>query len=341
MDNKTFYKRLAAAVRAGSAGLYTVLSGENRGEKLLVYGGNTVAQNNTMSAFWQKLPRVGDFTGAPCTADVDGVLVLAENLVRRPRLVICGAGHISQPLAEIGVLLEFEVTVIDDREEFANSTRFPCAHRILCAEYAQALAQLEDNPNTYYVIITRGHSADRECLEAVLNRPNAYIGMIGSRNKTAVVMQQMLDDGYAKEQLDAVYAPIGLKIGAQTPAEIAVCIAAELVQVRRTDLSEGCIGDAMLDFLQSPEQPMVIATIVSKSGSAPRGMGAKMLLTVQGEILSGSTGGGAGEGQVCALAAQVAASGKPLTETCSMTNTDAKQAGMVCGGTITVLMEPI
>lgn len=341
MENKTFYKRLAAAVHAGSAGLYTILSGEHTGEKLLVYGGNTLAQSNALGTFWQKLSHAVDFTGAPCTADVDGVLVLAENLVRRPRLVICGAGHISQPLAEIGALLEFEVTVIDDREEFANSTRFPTAHRILCMEYAQALAQLQDNPNSYYVIITRGHSADRECLEAVLHRPNAYIGMIGSRNKTAVVMQQMQQDGYAKEQLDAVYAPIGLKIGAQTPAEIAVCIAAELVQVRRTNQAEGCMGDAMLNLLQHAAQPMVMATIISKSGSAPRGMGAKMLLNAQGEILSGSTGGGAGEGQVCALAAQVAASGKPLIETCSMTNTNAKQAGMVCGGTVTVLIEPI
>ncbi|WP_312640361.1 XdhC/CoxI family protein [Hydrogenoanaerobacterium sp.] len=342
MNNRNFYKKLAHHVREdGDVRLYTALSGEHAGQKALYAGNTTLVQNEALYDFWQSAASDSQLADAPCTAKINGTEVLAENLVRRPRLVICGGGHISLSLSQIGVMLDFEVTVIDDREEFANRERFPTVQNVICADYEKAFAQLDSNSNTYYVIVTRGHSADRECLQAALHCPHAYIGMIGSKPKVAVVMKQMKEDGYSEEQLAQVYAPIGLKIGAQTPAEIAVCIAAELIQVRRSGFAEGCMEDSMLDCLDNISYPVVMATIITKKGSAPRSTGAKMLLDAQGKILSGSIGGGAGEGKVCAMAGDVIENGKPQICTCNMTNTDAKQAGMVCGGTITVLMEPI
>lgn len=345
MNNREFYRILAASVRrCADVRLYTILSGGHLGQKALYAGEDLTVQQEALRPFWLEAAQSGQFEKVPCSTVVGETTVLAENLANRARLVICGGGHISQPLAQMGTMLDFEVAVMDDRAEFANSARFPTAQPVLCAAFGQAFQQLEPCvPNTYYVVVTRGHSADRQCLEEILRRnPSAaYIGMIGSRRKVAVVMEQMAADGWPNEQLARIYAPIGLKIGAQTPAEIAVCIAAQLVQVRRAGFAEGCLEASMLAQLENEEQPMVLATIITKEGSAPRDTGAKMLLNARGAVLSGSIGGGAGEGQVCAMAERVLQAGRPEIAVCNMTNDDAKKAGMVCGGTVTVLVEPL
>ena len=346
MNNSEFYKALASAVSGGGALIYTALSGESFGQKAFFAGGKLLVQNNELRPLWQKAVEHEGFTTAslPCTAQLLGTKVFAENILPMPRLVVCGGGHISLPLVQIATLLGFETTVIDDREEFANSVRFPTAQQVICTGFEAAFGQLAAPvANTYYVIITRGHSADRECLEEILHRnPNAaYIGMIGSKHKVAVVMEQMLADGYTPQQLERIHAPIGLKIGAQTPAEIAVCIAAQLVQVRSERANDGAVEEEMLALLAAGSQPMVMATILTKKGSAPRVTGAKMLLNAEGRVLCGSVGGGAGEGQICGMAGEVIKNGTPQITTCSMTNDDAKKEGMVCGGTITVLLEAI
>ena len=343
MNNGAFYKRLVQAVReAGEVRLLTLLpgdSGDDAGQKALLCGGELLPQNEALRGYWLEvesaLPKA-----LPARIMVQGRTVLAECLTRRPRLVICGGGHISAPLAAIGAMLDFDVTVIDDRAEFANRERFPTAQSVLCKPFTQALCELGENPNTFYVIVTRGHSADRECLELIVKRPAAYVGMIGSRRKVAIVMEQMAADGFDRARLAAVHAPIGLKIGAQTPAEIAVCIAAELVQVQRAGSAEGCMEETMLCCLEKQEQPMVIAAVVEKTGSAPRSTGARMLVLADG-TLYGSVGGGAGEGQACEAARDVLKNGKPTLVECNMTNEDAKKQGMVCGGKISVWLEPV
>ena len=161
--------------------------------------------------------------------------------------------------------------------------------------------------------------------------------MIGSRKKVSVVMEQMERSGYARELLDRVYAPIGLRIGAQTPAEIAVCIAAQLIQVRSGRAGDGFDRAALAELAQGV--PMMLATVISKRGSAPRAVGAKLL--TDGERLFGTIGGGAGEARVMALTREVLDSGAPRLVECDMTNQDAGKAGMVCGGITTVLLEPI
>jgi xanthine dehydrogenase accessory factor len=159
--------------------------------------------------------------------------VFAEVLPPTPSLLIVGAGHIAQPLAVAGRLMDFSVTVIDDRPEFANESRFPGVDRILVDDFANALSQVTVTTDTYAVLVTRGHVHDRHALEHMLNTPARYIGVIGSKTRIRTLMRSLREEGFAAEKLERVYAPIGLDIAAETPAEIAMAIAAEIVDVRR------------------------------------------------------------------------------------------------------------
>lgn len=162
-----------------------------------------------------------------------GTLLFLEPLFPPSRLVIVGAGHIGQALAHLANLLDFEVTVIDDRAEYANRARFPEANALLVSEVEPALRRFPVSSDTYIVIVTRGHSQDAEALSACIRSSAAYIGMIGSRRKIALMREKFLAERTARaEEFDRVHAPIGLPIGSKTVAEIAVSIAAELVEVR-------------------------------------------------------------------------------------------------------------
>jgi len=162
--------------------------------------------------------------------DVD---VFFEVLSRPPRLVVAGAGHIAAPLARIAKLLDYRVTVLDDRPEYANRERFPHADDILVGPYRETLARVALDSDTYIVLVTRGHVHDQACLEEVIEAQVAYIGMIGSKRRVRTVMQHAKENGYDVAKLHHVHAPIGLDIGAHTPAEIAVAIMAEIINVRR------------------------------------------------------------------------------------------------------------
>jgi len=153
--------------------------------------------------------------------------------ILNPEILILGGGHIAVPLVKIASLLGFRVIVVDDRPEFANKDRFPEADLVICNSFEQALAGLDIGPGTYSVIVTRGHEHDRDCLKMIIKQPAAYIGMIGSRRKVKAVMDQLAEEGIPTEKLAAVFSPIGLDIGAETPEEIAVSIMAEVVNLYR------------------------------------------------------------------------------------------------------------
>ncbi|HEU4558082.1 MAG TPA: XdhC family protein, partial [Longimicrobium sp.] len=152
-----------------------------------------------------------------------------------PELVIVGAGHIARPLCTVGALLGFRVTVLDDRPEFATRERFPEAAEVRRADFSDPFRGVPIGPQTYLVLVTRGHKYDYEALVDVLRRPvhPAYVGMVGSRRRTRAALEQVVREGIDPARIAAVRAPIGLDIRAETPGEIAVSIAAELVQVRR------------------------------------------------------------------------------------------------------------
>jgi xanthine dehydrogenase accessory factor len=150
-----------------------------------------------------------------------------------PQLLVAGAGHVGRAVAHLGKLLNFEVIVTDDRPEFANSERFPRADKIIVADVSRALKEFPVSPDTYIVIVTRGHRHDQEALRACIKSRAAYVGMIGSGRKVRLIRAEFLRRGWATaEEWDRVHAPIGLAIGSKTVEEIAVSIAAELVHIR-------------------------------------------------------------------------------------------------------------
>jgi xanthine dehydrogenase accessory factor len=167
-----------------------------------------------------------------------GKPVFLKNMYLEPQfpfshLVIAGAGHVGQAVAHIGYLLDFEVTVIDDRPEFANKDIVPEADHIIVENIGKAIDEIPKTVDTYFVIVTRGHSHDADALKACICSEVAYIGMIGSGRKIALMREKFIDKGWATGPgFDRVFAPIGIDIQSKTVQEIAVSIAAELVQVR-------------------------------------------------------------------------------------------------------------
>lgn len=162
--------------------------------------------------------------------------VLVEPTLPTPLLIIIGGGHISQALAHLAHLNGFEITVIDDRGEFTDPARFPQGTIICCGNIPKEVAAFPIDKESYIAIINRGHKQDAETLEVCLHAPAAYIGMIGSKRKVALLRKHFLESNLARpEQFDRVYAPMGLDIGAVTVPEIATSIIAQLITVRRKD----------------------------------------------------------------------------------------------------------
>jgi xanthine dehydrogenase accessory factor len=151
------------------------------------------------------------------------------------QLIIAGAGHIGRALAHLGSLLDFEVTVIDDRNDFANEINIPDVDHFIVKDIGKATQELEKMSNTYVVIVTRGHKDDASALRPCIGKDLAYTGMIGSKNKVSAMRINFIENGWATyAQWDQIHAPVGLAIKSQTVEEIAISIAAELVLVRNS-----------------------------------------------------------------------------------------------------------
>ncbi len=160
--------------------------------------------------------------------------VFFEVMPAPPKLIVVGAGHIAVPLVKMAKVLDFYVIVIDDRLLYANRERFPDADEVLVGDMAQLLKEMTITASCYIVLITRGHAYDEPCLRVVLPTPAKYIGMIGSRRRIKACFQRFRDeDKISEELIEKVYAPIGLDIGTETPAEIAMAILGEVIKVRR------------------------------------------------------------------------------------------------------------
>jgi len=160
--------------------------------------------------------------------------VFFEVMPAPPKLIVVGAGHIAVPLVQIAKVLDFYVSVLDDRLLYANRERFPSADEVLVGDMAQLLKEMTITPSCYIVLITRGHKYDEPCLREIIHSQAKYIGMIGSKRRIKACFQRFREeDKIADEIIERVYAPIGLDIGTETPAEIALAIMAEVVKVRR------------------------------------------------------------------------------------------------------------
>jgi xanthine dehydrogenase accessory factor len=190
-------------------------------------------------------------TGLVCGGQMS---VFIEPLEAPPALYVFGAGHVGYYLARVASEAGFELHVIDDRAAFANRERFPFAASVVVEDIPTWLAQTALPASAYAVVVTRGHRHDLDALQALSTRELRYLGLIGSRAKVARIYDQLLTEGRATlEQLSRVHAPIGLDIGAVTPQEIAVSIAAELVAIRRGKAM--AIADASLRWMPKTQVP--------------------------------------------------------------------------------------
>ena len=164
-------------------------------------------------------------------------IIFLEPLFPPQQLIIVGAGHIGKALSHIGKLLDFEVTVIDDREEYANPDNLPDADHILVGDIGEVMGEMDFTPDSYIVIVTRGHKDDAKALRKCIVCEAAYIGMIGSRNKVALMHDDFIRKGWAEpREWKNIHAPIGLDIHSKSVQEIAISIAAQLVQVKNAKI---------------------------------------------------------------------------------------------------------
>ena len=334
-----FYEAISEANMNAETWLITVADGDFAGEKAMISSGEIVwksDENGFAKAHEEELKTVSE-SGL---STVDGCRVYSELLGNEKKIVVCGAGHVSMPIISIGKMMGMHVTVIDDRLKFANNAIAQGADEVKFKEFEDALSEIDGDDDTFFVIVTRGH---KECLRSIAKKRHAYIGMIGSRRRVKIVKDDLEAEGISREVLDTVYTPIGLDIGAETPEEIAVAIMAEIIEVKnRKKRNFGFHKDVMNALLSDERDKMTMATIISRQGSAPRGMGTKMLIARDGSIV-GTIGGGCVEGSVIAKGRRMLLDEghKPVIMEVDMSGDAAEDEGMVCGGRVKVLLETV
>ena len=265
--------------------------------------------------------------------ETGGSRVFLERISGGKKLVICGAGHVSLCVIRLGLTLGYEVTVIEDREEYAAKAREAGAQQVACKPFGEALDGIAGDLSTAFVIMTREHVHDVECLRRILEKPFGYAGMMGSRSRTEQIRNRMLEEGFDPDKVQAVHMPIGLPIGSRTPEEIAVSVAAELISVlNAADPGEG-YPPGMAEELAAGAQG-VLAMIAEKNGEAPRRPGTKMLVRKDGSFL-GTVGGGYAEAVILEQARAMASEGGTRSR---LVRVSMKKGTMHCGGEITVFL---
>lgn len=286
--------------------------------------------------------------GQPAAWEVcaDGVVYI-RNFLPRERLIVLGGGHIAQPLCSFAAALGFAVTVADDRIAFANHARFPEAEQVICDAFPAAIHHLQVQRGDYVVIITRGHKHDAICLREILRGTMPrYLGMIGSKRRTTGLLSLLEQEGFDRRQLDLIETPIGLDIGALTKDEIAISIAAQLVQYRRKDtdrrskhsiLLNEDVDLSVLELLADDTAKKAVLLVCETDGSTPVKSGAMMAIDENFRPF-GSIGGGCGESAAMLEAFDLLGSGQSKCITVDMSNDIAEEEGMVCGGRMKVFI---
>ncbi|MBU5490303.1 XdhC family protein [Butyricicoccus intestinisimiae] len=265
----------------------------------------------------------------------------------KERLILLGAGHIAQPLCEIAAMLGFSVTVVDDRPSFANHPRFPQAEHIVCDAFPHAIEHLHIHTGDYVAVITRGHRYDADCLRSLLaGTMPLYLGMLGSKRRTIALLHMLAQEGFAQDKLDSIYTPIGLDIGALSVQEIAVSIAAQLVQTRRRGLNrrskshilteETFRADVVEDIVSNPLKKALLL-VYETSGSTPVKSGSFMTVNEMFQA-KGTIGGGCSESAVLRDAFHLIGTGESKCVTVDMNNDVAAEQGMVCGGQMKIFL---
>jgi len=161
------------------------------------------------------------------------ILVYIEPVIPEPHLLILGAGHVGKALSSAAGFSGFRVTVVDDREEYANNQNLPNAHDVIVSDFGSALSKVAVDKNSYIVIATRGHNHDLDALRSALKTDACYIGLVGSKRKREMLFETLRGEGFSDGDIQRVIIPVGLAIGSVTPEEIAISIMAHIIQKRR------------------------------------------------------------------------------------------------------------
>lgn len=339
--NSKFYKKAFETIENGNSYLLTVTQGPRIGQKLIIKKGELLPQNNDMLPFWEEFVPYINWEKIPYHDFENNIFV--ESLSQEVQIVMCGGGHVSYALSKLTDFLGYHITVIDDREEFANKERFPNAKRIICKSFAKAFETENFSADSCFVIVTRGHVDDALCLEEVMKRDYRYAGMIGSRSKIGKCRDLILSKGFSSEEFNRVHTPIGLDIGGQTPEEIAISIIAQIIQELNKHSYSTHVDREIIETIKNhPEQRYVLAKIVSKKGSSPRGVGAQILVKNDSSII-GTIGGGKIEHSVITLATQLLNQKipKPTRQQYALNTKEARALGMWCGGDLEIFFDII
>lgn len=311
-----------------------------------------IAQNSLLN---------GSFTVADLINESDPkqqATVMFEPCLPPEQLVILGAGHVAKALIKVAKMIGFNVIVLDDRPDFANNERLPEADRVVLESYEKVERVIDLNRRSHVVIVTQGHHHDWVCLQQAIKYPLGYLGLIGSERKIAQMKKKLLAAGFQQSAIDSIYMPIGLDIGAQTPEEIAISIAAELIKIRHGGSAASMSGNEnpAISLVQANEMqfdlikkavdiasdsiPAAVATIFASQGSTPRKNGTSMIVKEDGGIY-GTIGGGKGEAIVCEAAQKIIKSGRPSIIRINMNADHKDDLGMICGGDIQVYIETV
>jgi xanthine dehydrogenase accessory factor len=275
MSQEVLSELVKALERGEEVALVTIVAAQGStpqrvGAKMLVYPDGRIAgtigggcyENDALGkareALLARKPRLVKYDLTDDFAEESGLIcggqmtVYIEPVEAAPQLYIVGAGHVGTQLAHVARPVGFRIHVLDDREKFANTERFPEADEVIVDSIPDWLHKAEIPPTSYVVVVTRGHRHDLDALRSLAARDLRYIGLIGSKAKVKKIYDALLEEGMPLECLQRVHAPIGLDIGAVTPEEIAVSILAELIAVRRGRMEEPHVAAASLQWRKLP-----------------------------------------------------------------------------------------
>ena len=304
----------------------TGLTGEALGEKALVSNGKLVWAS-VAGGFLEQHDQQIEQVEVNGIALVDGEKIFGEVVGGQKKIVICGGGHVSMPIIQLG----------------RQNARRAGADKVICDTFEAGLEQIPGDSDTFFVIVTRGHVYDRICLESIVRKPHAYIGMMGSRRRVAQVKHSVLENGADPQVISQLHSPIGLDIKAETPEEIAISVMAEIIQVKNQDKRGAGYSNEIRDaIVKCEDQKKILATIVERKGSAPRSIGTKMLIMEDGRCVD-TIGGGCIEAAIVSKALLIlrGCAKAPQIVHVDMTGEDAEKEGMVCGGKVKVLLEEV
>lgn len=321
-----------------------ILSGQRKGEKA-IWSDSKLFYSTEDREFWER-----NFSGDKKIPigkilDIEGEKVYTELLNEEKKIVVCGAGHVSTPVIKLAKMLGFHVTVIDDRYDFVKLAKEANADETYCMDFDQALEEIPGDHNTFFVIVTRGHRFDQLCLTSILKKKHAYIGMIASKGRAYKLYRELKREGYDEALLKSVHSPIGLKIKAEMPEEIAISILAEIIQEKNERANTAGYDKEILFAAigQNEKAKMMkktMVTIVGKKGSSPRNIGTKMIVCENGSKI-GTIGGGCVEAKMFDTALRCMHDGESKLVEYVMDEQAAEEEGMACGGIVQVYLENI